>query len=147
MKQSIGTSFLLNFIIIFIVVTFAFIIGIMNYMKAFKVNSGISNAIENHEGYNKLAKEDISNFLTSYGYRRNSSKKCPSKNGISALNIAYGDSTSKSFPYCIYEYKKNKDGYFYYGITTYIYLDIPIINQYLAIPVYTETEKIFEYKD
>lgn len=146
MKQSIGNTFLLNFVIVFFVVTFAFILGIMSYMKAFRVNSGIANAIENHEGYNKLAKAEINRYLAGYGYRIDNSgiAKCPKKNGHSAISAA-ADNTAQNYRYCIYEYKKTNDRYFKYGIITYIYLDLPIVNQAMAIPIYSETEKIYEF--
>lgn len=141
MKQSIGSTFLLNFIVIFIILMFAFLLAIMSYMKAFKINSGISNAIENNEGYNSLAQTDITRFLTGFGYRidRAGSRTCPRKNGQNAIQV-------QGFRYCIYEYPTNREGYFKYGIITYIYFDIPIINQVAALPVYTETEKIYEFK-
>lgn len=157
MKQSIGTTFLLNFIVIFLIVTFAFLAGIMNYMRAFKVNSGIENAIENHEGYNALAVKDINNFLINFGYRMDSSgvNKCPktkthvNKSGKretgTLMKRPYASSSGQNFKYCIYEFPKNKDNYFTYGVITYIYIDVPIINSYLAIPVYSETERIYEF--
>ena len=138
MKQSIGLTYTLNFIIVFIVITFAFLFGIMSYYKAFKVNSRISNAIENHEGYNLLSKKEIDNDLTSLGYR-SGAETCPVRNGIQSI-------TDNNFAICVYEYPKDAStGYFRYGIVTYIYLDVPIIGQTLKLPVYTETEKIYEF--
>lgn len=146
MKQSIGTTYLLNFVIIFFVITFAFIMGIMSYMKAFRINSAIANAIENNEGYNRLAKAEIDRYLTGLGYRVDATGRanCPVRNSASAIQ-AYNDSSTQNHRYCIYEYNANRDGYFKYGIITYIYLDLPIINQALAVPVYSETEKIYEF--
>lgn len=146
MKQSIGSTFLLNFIIVFFVVTFAFLLGIMSYMKAFKLNSEISNAIENNEGYNFLAKQEIDRILSGFGYRvdSNGARNCPTKKGQSAIrSVALG--TSQNYRYCIYEYPK-KDGYFRYGVTTYIYLDLPVVSVAAAIPVYSETEKMYRFK-
>lgn len=145
MKQSIGTTFMLNYIILFFVVTFVFILGIMSYMKAFRLNSRIANAIENHEGYNKLAKDEITSALESYGYRYNEkgNKNCPIKNGKKAIGAA-ADNSSQKHRYCIYEYNK-KAGYFKYGIITYIYLDLPVVGGTFAVPVYSETEKIYEF--
>ncbi len=158
MKQSIGTTFLLNFIIIFLILTFVFIAAIMNYMRAFKVNSGIENAIENHEGYNDLAYKEINNFLTTFGYRidNNGASKCKTtrthttKDGKTEtgrlMTKAYSSNGNQNFRYCIYEFPKDKDNYFTYGVVTYIYMDIPMFNQYLAIPVYSETERIYKFR-
>lgn len=148
MKQSIGMTYTLNFIIIFILIVFAFIMGIMSYMKAFRINSLVSNAIENHEGYNNLAKIQIEKALNNIGYRRdaNGSLGCAkNRSGGTLMTAAYASSTAQNHRYCIYEHPKDKNGYIKYGIVTYLYLDIPVINQLIALPVYTETEKIYEF--
>ena len=76
MKQSIGGTYLIYFISIFILIVFAFLCGIINYMKAFKVNSAIANALENYEGFNNSSQTEITNKLTSLGYRKGSNKNC-----------------------------------------------------------------------
>ena len=146
MKQSIGNTYLIYFVSIFFVVAITFIVGILNYMKAFRINSGIANALENFEGYNNLSKVEIDRYLNGYGYRIDATgnANCPVKNSLQAIS-AYNDSTGQNHRYCIYEYNKNSDGYFKYGIITYIYIDLPVINESLAIPIYSETEKIYEF--
>ena len=62
MKQSFGSIYMFNFIIFFIVIVFAFIMGIISYNRAFKVNSRIINEIETHEGYNRYAIRNKSCF-------------------------------------------------------------------------------------
>ena len=147
MKQSIGMTYTLNFIIIFILIVFAFIMGIMSYMKAFRINSLVSNAIENHEVYNYLAKEQMDRALNSIGYRKDASGNsgCKKNRNGGTLIKAYGEKSSQNHRYCIYEFPKDKNGYIKYGIVTYLYIDVPVINQLIAIPVYTETEKIYEF--
>ena len=142
MKKSMGQVIQLNFVIIFFVVTFVFIIAFISYMKSFRLNSGIAKSIEIHEGFNDLAIDDIAKYLTGYGYRVSTSQTpgCPEKKGVKAK-----DNVPDDFRYCIYEYKKNDDGYFRYGIITYIYLDVPVISDFFALPVYSETEKIYEF--
>lgn len=142
MKQSIGLTYTLNFVIIFIVITFAFLFGIMSYYKAFKVNSRISNAIENHEGYNTLSSEEIDKVLGTLGYR-SEKVSCPTR---TYKNKVYNSVSTNDYAICVYEYLPvNSSGYFRYGIVTYIYLDIPIIGKTLKLPVYSETEKIYKF--
>lgn len=142
MRQGIGSVFLYNIIIVFILITFAFIAGIMSYSKAFKVNSRIANALENYEGYNDLSNQEINRVLSNLGYVSDSkaSSTCPRKNGKNAIT-----KFNKGWKYCIYEYDKDDKGYFRYGIITYIRLDLPIIGKALTLPVYSETERIYEY--
>lgn len=145
MRESIGSVFLYNMIIVFIVITFGFLSASLSYMKAFKVNGKIANSLEKFEGYNRLSDEEITNTLTTIGYRAKQ-PNCKSRvhNGVS-----YGPKSAlrtKSHDYCIYEYTgKKKAGYFSYGIVTYIYLDIPILGGTFTVPVYSETEPIFKF--
>lgn len=119
---------------------FAILLGIMSYMKGFKVNSYIANAIENNEGYNGLATKEINRVLNGLGYKidNNGASKCPVKNGARAIN------RGQNYRYCVYEYGK-KNGYFKYGIVTYITVDIPVVAQTIALPVYSETDRIYEF--
>lgn len=144
MKQSIGLTYTLNFVILFIVITFAFLFGIMSYYKAFKVNSRIANAIENHEGYNSLSSAEINNVLETLGYSKGSAS-CSKRKGIDPVSATLVDDAIGNYSICLYKQNKTDDNYFRYGIVTYISIDIPIIGQTLKIPVYTETEKIYEF--
>jgi len=147
MKQSIGTTYVIAFVVIFLAVTFAFLLGIMSYMKAFKINSGMLNAIENNEGYNRLAQAEITRHLQNAGYRVDSNNtRCPEKNGVRAQTVPYGGTRDNTYRYCIYEYPPKGDTrYFRYGVTTYISLSIPVVGDFLELPVYTESEKIYEF--
>ena len=144
MRESIGLTYTLNFVILFIVITFAFLFGIMSYYKAFKVNSRIANAIENHEGYNSLSINEINNTLSSLGYRKGN-EKCSTRKYKGNVYTAI-DFSSNNYAICVYEYPVNREtGYFRYGIVTYIYLDVPVVGQTLKLPIYSETEKIYKF--
>lgn len=142
MKQSIGLTYTLNFIILFIVITFSFLFGIMSYYKAFKVNSRIANAIENNEGYNSLSNAEINSILESLGYSKGSAN-CSTRKGINPIASTSGDAIS-NYSICLYEQTKTDDNYFRYGIVTYISIDLPLAGE-LKLPVYTETEKIYKF--
>lgn len=141
MKQSIGTSFMLNFIIVFIVVTFAFLTATISYMKAFKVNNAIANSIEKFEGYNSLAKEEIDKKLGTLGYSTSKSNcKARKKDGTTYQPLQ----NSGNYDYCVYYYGVDSSNYQKYGIVTYLKLDLPIIDE-IKIKVYSETEKMYYY--
>lgn len=145
MKQAIGSIPMYNIIIIFIVITFGFLSATLSYMKAFKVNGRIAKALENHEGYNILSNEEITNTLTSLGYRfaDPSTLDCPEKDGKQPLGAIDG----KQHYYCLYEnsyYGETK--YFNYGIISYIFVDLPLGIEF-KIPVYSETEEIFHFSE
>ncbi|MDD3187156.1 MAG: hypothetical protein PHD02_01630 [Bacilli bacterium] len=141
MRESIGSTFLYNIIILFIIVTFAFLSGILSYMKAFKANSRIVNAIEKYEGYNDSSVVEINNVLNSLGYK-NGLANCPTRSGDVLEQIG-----TSNFQYCIYHYGPdntdltNKD---YYGVLTYMYFDLPVVGT-VKIPVYSKTEIIYRF--
>lgn len=142
MKQGVGMTFTINIIVIFIVVTFAFLVATLNYYKAYKVNNAISDSIEKYEGYNDLAIKEIDRQLTNLGYV-NGSTKC--KN-----NTEYGTlvENKSKFSYCVYEQAINNDtGKFKYVIITYLNMNIPIINTTLNLPVKTTTEPIYYFSE
>ena len=63
MKESIGLTFTINIMIVFIVVSFVFVAGILSYTKAFKAGSLIIKSLEKYEGYNELAFDQINRNL------------------------------------------------------------------------------------
>lgn len=150
MREGMGSVFLYNLIIVFIVITFGFLSASLSYMKAFKVNGKIANSLEKYEGYNDLSNKEITETLSLIGYKLGT-PKCERRkhNGVSydAVVTIQG---SVYHDYCIYEYMNSKNGdykngYFTYGILTYTYLDIPILGGIFKIPVYSETESIFKF--
>ena len=147
MREAIGSTFLYNIIIIFIVITFGFLAATLSYMKSFKMNGKIANSLEKYEGYNELSAAEIETSLSNLGYRMNSvgNLDCPShrhkgREYQPITNVGQGT----NYKYCVYEYPK-ENGYFTYGILTYIYMDIPIVGGTFSIPVYSETERIYEF--
>lgn len=129
MKQAIGTSTILNIIIIFIVTVFAAITGIISYNKAYKVSTRIGDAIERAEGYNEVSKKEIKRVLDALGYRKE--KANCGDNGIS------GD----EHDFCV----KNlgtKNNRYQYEVLTYMYFDLPLINE-IKIPIRTKTDRIY----
>lgn len=145
MRQAIGSTFLYNVMIVFIVITFGFLAATLSYMKSFKINSKIANSLEKFEGYNTLSAKEIETSLTTLGYRINNmgNLNCPER---THKGRTYSPITEfgTDFKYCIYEYPK-ENGYFTYGILTYIYMDIPIVGGTFSLPVYSETERIYEF--
>lgn len=151
MKQAIGSVPMYNIIIVFIVLTFGFLAATLSYMKAFKVNGRIAKALENYEGYNILSDQEITNTLTSIGYRiaEPGSFECPTKKNKQAVTALTGG--TKNHYYCIYELDYYQTGniktkYFNYGVLTYIFVDLPFGFNF-KLPVYSETEKIFHFTD
>lgn len=140
MRESIGSVFLYNMIILFIVIVFAFLAGTISYYKAFKVNSNIAKALEIYEGYNSYSDTEIVRVLTTLGYHKGDTK-CPQKKGTTPVAIT---GTSSAFDYCLY-FTTEDNRHYTYGITTFIRLDLPVIGERLRLPIYSKTERIFRF--
>lgn len=135
MKESISYTYLLNMMLVFIVISFCVIVGVISYSKAYRINSKIASAIEESEGYNDLAKTEISRLISAFGYQQ-PDVNCRNRNNAELVSDEKG--------YCIYYY--GEGDYYYYGITTYMLFDFPIANL-LKLPVYNTTEKIYRFSN
>lgn len=151
MRDGIGSISLYNIIIIFIAVVFALLAATLSYSKAFKVNSRIIKALETYEGYNsaggkfdkKGSAEEIDRLLSNIGYKVEENS-CKTLNGVEPLPML---ANNASYNFCLYlkveDTKDYKGRYFTYTVKTYMHFDLPIVGDFIKIPVTTKTEKIF----
>lgn len=147
MKESIGLTFTINIMIVFILVAFVFVAGIMSYNKAFKASSLMIKSLEKYEGYNKLSKEQIDKDLHTLGYASGNSTKCAatkeSTNSTGSLVSLSGD---ENFDYCIYLFDNDGDTQHYsYGVVVYMTIDFTMFNVKLRLPVYAKTTRIYRF--
>lgn len=133
MKQAIGATQIINYVIVFIVITFGFLIATLSYMKAFKVNSVISKSIEKFEGYNDYSKDEIKKNLSTIGYR------------TGEFSCGKDGSSISGFHACVSKLD-SKGNYIRYKITTFIEFG-PILGQHFEIPVRSQTEKIYVFSN
>ncbi len=151
MREAIGQTFIVNLIIIFVIIFLVLFAGSINYTKAYKVKNRIISIIEENNGYTLEAQKQINTFLGETGYRI-SNKGC-SNNDYHYKKDAYSIgsnhntnwkavSTNSDYKYCIEEVTtKNGDiEQKFYGVTAYMYFEIPIISSLLELPVYGETK-------
>lgn len=162
MRESLGGSMLLNLVIIFAGLVIVFFIGILSYSKAYRVKNRIIEIIEKYGTYEKIDTSTNTNAVTAelnedlkaVGYETSLSKKCNTIRsrlinekydaGLSQnLNKSYG------YNYCVFEVNKstNSTGK-YYVVVTFINFQVPIIGDFLTLPVYGETKilnKTYDY--
>ena len=157
MREGIGSVFLYNMIILFIIIVFGLLSATISYYKAFKVNERLLFMIDKFEGYNNLSIEEMNNFLSSIGYtyNPNGQSECPeSKDGGTLLTAR-----NARHLYCVYYFRDDRGSnevgrtngdrepiYYNYAITTYIYVDLPIAGAF-KLPVYTKGERIYNFSD
>ena len=125
------------------------------YFKENKTNNIITDALERHEGYNVLAQQEIENKITSIGYNKNKITCAPTVNEKKSVTCSL--STDKSGApigdkgsdgYCIYTCSTTIDGeaYYYYKVRTNMKLNIPIIDNIVNVPIYTNTSRFYDFE-
>ena len=134
MKEAIGTSFVFNMIMVFVGVMIALLVGALAYQKGFKIRNRIIDIVQKYEGYTIDAREEIDSNLRDIGYQI-VDKECKNREGATMVQ-------DSDYRYCIYQYNTTKGPY--YGVTVFIHFDIPILGDWVEIPIYGETRILFE---
>ena len=164
MKESISYSFLLNIVIVFVFLCFAIIMGMFSYHKAFRANTVILSAIEKYEGYNCASKAEINKNLSTIGYNAPFTPTCKSDEKHCVVDdvhkykvVAYNldgpqgddgvtyitDTTGTAY----IDGTKKQTRHYRYAVTTYMYVDIPVISQLMRMSVTTKTDTMYEFRD
>lgn len=155
MREAIGNSFIVNLLLVFLGVMSIIFLGSISYSKAFKVKNRIITVIEKYGEWpeNTLMemnypRKEIEASLKQIGYpvaRVNPHltslglNTCVTKNGG---KLIYGNNPmSDTYHYCIYKYTDDRG--VYYGVTTFMHFDIPLIGGLLQFPVYGETKSLY----
>ena len=151
MRESIGGAWLFGIVIVFIFFFSAFLAYSVSYTRAFNVKNEIINLIEQNEGYTthngdiKSARDDDLNkstegkiylMIKNVGYNYSVAENITCDNGQLAVTGGYCIAkycTSPSDPVSNVSYK----------ITTYIALEIPVINLVVKIPISGETRTLY----
>lgn len=168
MNESVGNALLFNLVISIVIILLAFFVGSISYSKASKVKNKIveelekqgeidsANTLMSAEAIYNAANGQILNWLndSNIGYRQNiepgtaSTGFCPNLNDNGQLMNITSD-----YEYCIYAYStcnpntntnseetdNNQRCGIYFKVRTYMYFDIPVIEDLVKIPVEGET--------
>lgn len=148
MRESIGGTWLMSIVIVFVVLFISFLAVSVNYSKAFKIKNGIINIIEKNQGLSDTAVDDINKLMSSAGYVVYGSCEANWK-GCQKSNA----SSTKS-KYCIAEeiYSKDDDNSSifgkksYYRVTVFFRIDLPVIGNLLTFPIKGETKAVYTQK-
>lgn len=159
MKEAFGNSAITIIVITFMSVLILILTTSSSYSKAVKVRNRIIEMIEENQGYgvNGNGIDDISVFrekvdaeLAKYGYRVNTSltNNCRNRDGydreigrVDVIDINKDLGLNNKYQYCVYEFRTVKG--VYYGVETYMYFDIPLVDN-IKIGVYGETKTLYD---
>ena len=152
MRDSVGGTFMIYVLRIFLAVDIVFVAVAFNYARAFRVKNKVIDIIEQNEGirewddgtegkdYSKITSGifgQIDDYLESISYRVNGiteDNNCPGADYVSERGI------------CISKIEQDSsvDGLksSYYKVRTFAYIEFPFWNLHFEIPINGETRKI-----
>ena len=161
MNEAIGGSGLFNIVIVIVTALVLLLVGFLAFSKAFKVKNHIINFI--HEDVGVIDKTKIENDLISVGYSSDKAVKCENSSTFLKLQtlanennkgldcnseecnkaeiVIGSDANPTTHDYCIFKYTMSDSSY-YYTVLTYVHMNIPLIDDFIHIPITGET-KIF----
>ena len=140
MREAFGGSWLLGFVVLFIVLFSAYLAISVNYTKAFKAKNKIVNVIEQNEGFDfdnsaeGSTQNEIKNYLRRVSYYVNLTNI-----KINNINDNY---KCYSEGYCVEKMGSTDIEGTYYKVTTYVNIDMQVFNLNFTIPIQGETRKI-----
>ena len=149
MKESVGYTVTLNIVFIFIIIVFTFLSAALIYFKSNRVSNVITETIEKYEGYNDYAEREIRVDLVSLGYnkKRVNCEIYYNKIGSKEKKYCSKSLTNGKDGYCVFKCREMFDGdwYYYYKNSTNMMINIPIINEILNIPVFSNTNRLYDF--
>lgn len=173
MRESIGGTWLLGFIITFVVLFASFLAYAISYTKAFNMKSEILNFIERGEGYtdstnsdlenmsDAALKEDLSVEAQAFSLIKKSGYNYKAASNVDCSRYGHtGEKALKVGGYCVTKYcpgmetvidpntgnsmpVAGTDSKTYYKVTTFIAMKLPILEVTMSIPVTGETRTLF----
>lgn len=162
MKESIGGTWLIGIVALFIVLFSAFMAYSINYTKAFRAKNGIIDLIEQNEGYtfyngpniDNMTQEQLMNDSSvqaqayalvksmGYDYGSKSENKVVCNNDGTISDATKMDAAYQPGGYCVYRFC-NSDGTHRYKVVTYVMMKFPVINFGVTVPIKGETKTLY----
>lgn len=172
MREAIGSSLLLNVVIVVIGVISAFMIGSIAYSKAYKVKNRIISVIERYDGKCFDSTDDtdecykeIEAELQDIGYSSNIHQECDkitidnNDSGILSAELVYPHNTNynRGHRFCVYKYvmcdtessmngnicDEQSNQLSFYKVVAFMHFDIPLIGKFLEFGVSGESKTYY----
>ncbi len=161
MRQAIGTTWIYQLVIIFILIFVSFLLLTLTYSKSYKTKNEIIDIIEKHEGINETSVAVINNYLYQSGYRY--THKCPNPEtspewlGADSLetNKLEAVEKGKKYYYCIRRHlnsqeikgsraASNRSITKYYEVQIFFKFNLPIIENVGTFTTNGSTNDMFK---
>lgn len=126
MRETIGTTWTFQLIIIFILIFSCFLALVMSYSRAYSIKNEAINIIEKYEGINTEAAQILNNYLSVNNYK--TTGKCPNEWwGAIDLNGMYEQNVSGNEYYYCFQEESAPNGMVFYNIRFFYKFNLPII--------------------
>ena len=149
MREAIGGTWIFSIVIVFIVLFSGYLAISVNYSKAFRVKNQIVTIIEQHEGLNTDAEDEITEYLNGVGYAVYG--KCDTSGASGEREYGRESNTAGSgYKYCITKRVSNDSSSLkrtYYKVKVWFRLDLPIFGSLFTFPITGETKGIYYAND
>ena len=129
MRQTIGGTWILGLVILFILLFVGFIVLTLNYSKSVKVKNEVISIIEKYEGLNDFSIELVNNYLESSGYAvRGGCEEASGVYGARDLNTSELEDARNNtdYYYCVKKYNGANTSK-YYQVSIFYKFNLPII--------------------
>ncbi len=149
MRESFGTVFVVNMVVIFVAIFIFFFVAGISYTKAFKIKNRITDIIEENGCFDEgdcTSKTEIETVMRNTGYRiKEGNPNCGNVSRIRNMKIQPQilTNSNNTYRYCVYKVNTNRGDY--YGAVAFMYFQLPLGFGTMEFPVYGETKVMGEY--
>lgn len=152
MRETIGGTWIMQLVIVFMLIFVAFLALSLNYSKAFQMKNELLTMIEKKEGLTDGSNGSIAlinNYLSSNAYRVK--RACPVDSyGVSDLNRTTAEkvtnaSSGKQYYYCVQKVDSpstNHKEKVFYKVNIFFYFNLPIIGDIFKFTINGATNDI-----
>lgn len=156
MRQTIGTTWIFQLVILFTLLFAGYIALTINYSKSFKVKNEVLSLIEKNQGMTDNGVKLINNYLTQSGYKQMGTCSANDTSGTTTYgakslgtesinNIFEPANAGTKYYYCFAKVLSHHS-YFtsraYYKVKLFFRVDLPVLGDLYAFDVDGQTSEI-----
>lgn len=143
MRESIGSTWILQLIVVFILLFVGFLTLSLGYSKSYKVKNETMSIIEKYEGLTEEAVKIINNYLKNSAYSAKGKCEDSTWYGVSDLSVTQLEEvqTDKKYYYCVKK-RISKNNKYYYEINTFFQFNLPIVGNFTSFTIEGSTADI-----
>jgi len=145
MRESIGSTWILQLVIVFILLFVSFLTLSLSYSKSYKTKNEMLSIIEKYEGLTSNSVKLINNYLDYNAY--NAKGKCPDSTWYGQTNISASNgvlepaATNEKYYYCVKKRFANKN-YYFYEVKVFLSFNLPALGNFATFTISGSTADV-----